>query len=143
MEILLKRTKLFAKVYFIGSNVSAAELSGIDVPKMKILLYMISAFFASLAGILSVSRFGVATLDLGIGTESRAIMACVIGGTTMKGGEGSVVSALIGLTMVAFVNNGLILLNVNAYWQNLVSALMLVIVVLMDYINIKRKASKV
>ena len=143
MEILLKKTRFFSKVYFIGSNSNAAELSGIDVPKMKIFLYIISAFFASLAGVLSLARFGVATLDLGVGGESRAIMACVIGGTTMKGGEGSVLSALLGLVLVAIVSNGLILMNINAYWQNLISALMLVIVVTFDYLNVKRKAARV
>lgn len=142
MEILLKKTSFFSKVYFIGSNSNAAELSGINVPNTKIILYIISAFFASFAGILSLARFGVATLDLGLGAESRAIMACVIGGTTMKGGEGSVFSAFIGLILVHVVTNGLILLKVDAYWQNLISALMLVFVVVLDYINIKRKAAK-
>lgn len=138
-QFLLKKTKYFAQVYFIGSNEKAAAYAGVDVLKTKIILYMISAFLSCLAGLLSLSRFGVATATLGAQAESRAITAAVIGGTAMSGGMGSIVGTVLGLILVHFVTNGLVLLHVSIYWQDFASYLMLVLVIIFDTVRQKKE----
>ncbi|MDO4547906.1 MAG: ABC transporter permease [Clostridia bacterium] len=137
-QFMLRKTKYFAKVYFIGSNEKAAAYAGVDVTKTKIILYAISSFLACLAGLLSLSRFGVATATLGAQAESRAITAAVIGGTAMSGGMGSILGTVLGLIMVHFVTNGLVLLRVSIYWQDFASYLMLVLVIVFDTVRQRR-----
>lgn len=134
-QFVLRKTRYFAQVYFIGSNEKAASYAGVDVVKTKIILYAISSFLACLAGILSLSRFGVATATLGNQAESRAITAAVIGGTAMSGGVGSIIGTVLGLIMVHFVTNGLVLLHVSIYWQDFASYLMLVLVIVFDTVR--------
>ena len=139
-QFLLRKTKYFAQVYFIGSNEKAAAFAGVDVMKTKIILYAISSFLACMAGLLSLSRFGVATATLGSQAESRAITAAVIGGTAMSGGVGSILGTVLGLIMVHFVTNGLVLMHVSIYWQDFASYLMLVLVIVFDTVR-QRKDS--
>jgi len=134
-QFLLKKTKFFSKVYFVGSNEKAAAYAGVDVINTKVILYMISGFLAGLAGVISLSRFGVSTATLGNQAEGRAITAAVIGGTMMSGGVGNVVGTIIGLIMVQVVTNGMVLLKVSVYWQDFASAVMLVAVIVFDTVR--------
>lgn len=138
-QFLLSKTKFFAKVYFIGSNSKAAEMAGVRVSRVKILLYMISAFLATVAGILSTARFGVSSPTLGLQAESRAITAAVIGGTTMSGGEGNIVGTMLGLIMIHLFTNALIQWGVSVYWQDFASYALLIVVIIFDTLSKREK----
>ncbi|MCL6599770.1 MAG: ABC transporter permease [Alicyclobacillus macrosporangiidus] len=131
-DILMRRSRALRYVYYIGSNEKAAWLSGIPVSHVKIAVYMMTALLSGLAGLLTLSRFAVADPTAGTGEELNAIAACVIGGASLSGGEGSILGALLGVLLVGLVNNGLVLLNVSVYWQSLVIGLVLIIAVTID-----------
>ena len=141
-QFLLRNTKFCAKTFFIGSNVKAAELAGINVSRTKIILYMISALCAAMAGVLCTGRFGVSSPILGVNAESRAITAAVVGGTTMHGGEGMMVGTLFGLILIHFISNALVQLGVSVYWQDFASNMLLLTVLVIDsYTRTKRERS--
>ena len=138
---LLKRTKPFRNIYYIGSNEKAARLSGVDVDLSKWAIYTLSAAMSAFAGILCLSRFGTATTTTGNGAEMTAISAAVIGGASLDGGLGSVVGAVIGIALLNVVDDGLILLHVSVYGQDLISGIILLAAVTMDVLSNRRRAS--
>lgn len=139
-DFLMRRAVVARKVYYIGSNESAAFLSGVNVPSAKTWIYTVTALLSGLAGILTLSRFSVATPTAGVGMELQAIAACVIGGASLTGGEGTVLGALLGSLLVGLVNDALVLLNVSVYWQSLVTGLVLIGAVTLDVLT-HRKTS--
>ena len=139
-NVLMKKTEMFRKVYYVGSNEKAAKLSGIDVEKVKIGVYILSGAMSAICGILCVSRFGTATTTTGSGVEMTAISAAVIGGASLDGGAGSVLGAVLGIILLNIVDNGLVLLHVSVYGQDLVSGLILLIAVTMDVFSNHKKA---
>lgn len=141
-DILLRKSAYLRQVYYVGSNEKAAMLSGIDVKKVHMMIYIVGAVLAGIAGLLSLSRFSVATPTAGIGTELRAISACVIGGASLTGGVGTITGSLLGVILVGLVNNALVLLDVSVYWQSLVTGLVLIAAVTLDVINNRRKLKK-
>lgn len=142
-DFMMRRSEPFRKVFYLGSNEKAAVLSGINVAKVKMGVFILSAFLASIAGILALARFNVATPTMGVNAELRAISAAVIGGTSLRGGEGSILGAILGVVLINLINNGLILLNVSVYWQELVSGLILLLAVTIDFYGHKRKMKNV
>lgn len=138
-DVLLRNSRPFKNIFYVGSNENAARLSGINVGKVKISVYTISAVLASIAGVLSLARFNVATPTLGIMGETRAISAAVIGGTSMTGGVGSIAGATLGVVLLNLINNGLVMLNVSVYWQDFVTGAILVLAVTVDYLSSKNK----
>ena len=134
-NIMMKNMLPFRKMYYTGSNEKAAMLSGINVTKTKILTYIMSGLFCGLAGVLTLSRFTVATPNAGIGAEMRIISACVIGGASLSGGIGTVTGAVLGLILLSIINNGLILMDVSIYWQDFISGAILLIAVTIDKLN--------
>lgn len=128
------------KVYYIGSNENAAFLSGIAVSQVKTWIYIMTALLAGLAGVLTLSRFSVAAPTAGVGMELQAIAACIIGGASLTGGEGTVLGALLGSILVGTVNDALVLLNVSVYWQSLVTGLVLIGAVTFDVLTHWQKA---
>ena len=139
-DFLMKHATVFRSIFYIGSNEKAAKLSGINVSKVKIWVYIVSALLATLAGILSLSRFNVATPSLGSGAETRAISAAVIGGATMTGGVGSVLGGVLGVILLNIVNSALIMLNVSVYWQDFVSGFILILAVTIDFLSHRKKS---
>jgi len=138
-DILLRNSRFFRQSYYIGGNEKAARLSGINVDFVKIANYCIVALLAGVAGILTTARFGTSSVTIGTGVELRVITATIIGGASLNGGEGSVFGAFLGALFMGMVANALNLLGVDAYWQNLVTGLILIIAVLLDVINERRK----
>ncbi len=134
-HFLLRNTKFCAKTYFIGSNINAADLAGIKVKKMRVFLYMISAMTAAIAGVLCSARFGVASPILGQGADGRAITASVIGGTSMSGGEGGIFGSFLGLILVQLISNSLIQMKVSVYWQDFISNMLLITVIVIDALS--------
>lgn len=131
-HVVLTATAFGRRTYAIGGNEQATFLSGIDVQRIKLALYMISAGCASLAGIVLVARFGSAQADTGKGWELDAIAAAVIGGTSLSGGAGSVLGVLIGACIMGVIKNGLVLMKVSSYWQTAIIGVVIVLAVVLD-----------
>lgn len=138
-NFLLRKTETFRKVFYIGSNEKAARLSGINVDRVKLGVYTLSAVLSAFAGVLCVSRFGTATTTTGDGAEMTAISAAVIGGASLDGGSGSILGAVLGILLLNIVDNALVLLHVSVYGQDLISGLILLIAVTMDVFSRRRK----
>jgi ribose transport system permease protein len=137
MDIAMRKMMIFRKMYYVGSNEKAAVLSGIDVFKTKMLTYILNAVLCGVAGVLTLSRFTVATPKAGLGAEMRIISACVIGGSSLGGGVGTVLGSVAGLILLSIVNNGLILLDVSIYWQDFINGAILLLAVTVDKLSSK------
>lgn len=134
-DVLMRRAAFFRQIYYVGGNEEAARLSGINVDRVKIFVYVLSGTLAALAGVLSASRFTVADPGTGAGEELRIIAACIIGGCSLRGGRGTVIGGLFGLIFVGFINNGMILLRVPVYWQQLSMGVVLLLAVGFDTLS--------
>ena len=129
---VLERTRFGRHVYAVGGNPKAANTSGIDVRRVRLIVYMISGCAAGLAGLLLAARTGSGLTQAGVAYELDAIAAVVIGGTSLLGGVGSVFGTLIGTLIIAVTNNGLDLLGIDSNWQQIVKGMMIVVAVLID-----------
>lgn len=141
-DILLRYSRFFRQSYYIGGNEKAARLSGINVDFVKIFNYCLVAVLAGIAGVMITARFGSSSVTVGTNVELRVITATIIGGASLSGGEGSVFGAFLGALFMAVLANALNLLGVDVYWQNLVTGLILIIAVVVDVVNERRKASQ-
>jgi ribose transport system permease protein len=138
-HVLLTHTAFGRRTFAIGGNEQATFLSGIDVRRIKFLLYVISAVCASVVGIILVARFNSAQPDTGKGWELDAIAAAVIGGTSLAGGAGSVLGVLIGASIMGVLKNGLVLMKVSSYWQVAIIGTIIVLAAVLD--RAKRRTS--
>jgi ribose transport system permease protein len=138
-DVLMRNSRFFRQNYYIGGNEKAAGLSGINVDFVKIANYCIVALLAGVAGLLITARFGTSSVTVGTGVELRVITATIIGGASLNGGEGSIFGAFLGALFMGVLANALNLLGVDAYWQNLITGMILIIAVLFDVINERRK----
>jgi len=128
----LKSTRWGRYIYAIGGNEEAAVYSGVNVGKMKILVYSLCGLSAGIAGVLFTARFGVGQSTSGLGYELDVIAAAVIGGISLSGGRGTIFGAIIGSIFMGILRNGLVLLNVSAYWQQVAIGLVIVLAVVLD-----------
>lgn len=129
---VLKKTVLGRQIYATGSNAKAVELAGININNIKLIVYAVSGFMASLSGLILVSRLGSAQPTLGSGYELDAIAAVALGGTSMTGGRGKITGTLIGILIIAVLNNGLNIIGVSSYYQDVVKALVIFLAVISD-----------
>lgn len=127
-----KRTQFGRYIYAIGGNAEAARLSGINIRRNIFRIFMVAGAMAGVSGAVLTSRLNVATANAGNQFELNAIAACVIGGTSLAGGEGSIPMAMIGALIMASVDNGMSLMNVESFWQQVIKGLILAIAVLID-----------
>jgi methyl-galactoside transport system permease protein len=139
MWILLNKTELGKNIYAIGGNTEAAVVSGVNVKKNLIIVYAIAGLLYGLAGALLAARTGGATNNYGLMYELDAIAACVIGGVSTTGGVGTVSGIMIGVTIFEVLNNGLVILGVSAYWQQIIKGLIIVFAVAIDIQKYIRK----
>jgi len=137
-DILLRNFRFFRQGYYVGGNERSAVMTGINANKVKIINFIIVGILASLAGITFASRFGNASVTIGTGMEMQVITACVIGGASLRGGEGTIFGAFLGAMLMSMVVSALNLLGVDVYWQNVLTGVILIFAVVMDMI-IKRK----
>jgi ribose transport system permease protein len=135
---LVRNTPFFRRYYFIGGNEKAARLSGIDVEKMKIWAFVLSALLAGIAGILLSSRLGAALSTSGRGLELRVITAVILGGASLSGGYGKIGGAFLGALFMAIVNNALILGRISGYWQEIILGMILILAVGLDQLLLRR-----
>jgi ribose/xylose/arabinose/galactoside ABC-type transport system permease subunit len=119
-------------VYAVGGNELAAKVSGVNTDRVLIGVYALAGALAGLAGIVLSSRVMSGSPATGTGYELDAIAAVVIGGTSLSGGVGSIAGTLVGVLIIGVMNNGLDLLNVSSYWQEIVKGLIIVLAVLLD-----------
>jgi ribose transport system permease protein len=129
---ILRYTALGRSVYAVGGNREAARVSGINVDRTKIMVYVLSGLFAAVAGFVLAGRLNSANALMAEGEDLRSIAAVVIGGTNLSGGEGSAIGTLIGALTMGVLANGLNLLNVSAFWQRVIQGLVIITVVLFD-----------
>lgn len=129
---MLNKTTFGRAVYATGSNEKCAKLAGVNIHKTKIIAYAISGFMASLSGLILLSRLGSAQPTLGTGYELDAIAAVALGGTSMSGGRGKIYGTFIGVLIIAVLNNGLNILGVSSYYQDVIKGLVILIAVLSD-----------
>ena len=130
--ILLTKTSYGRKIYAVGGNEKASFISGIKIDKVKILVYVISALMAVLSGLILTSRLNSAQPTAGSAYEMDAIAAVVLGGVSMTGGSGSLTGTLIGILILGVLNNGLNLLGVSSFYQQIVKGVVILIAVLID-----------
>ncbi len=129
---VLHHTTFGRKVYATGSNAKCANLVGVNTAKTKIAVYAISGFMAALAGLIMISRVDSAQPTLGEGFELDAIAAVALGGTSMSGGRGKIMGTLAGVLIIAVLNNGLNILEVSTYYQEVIKAIVILVAVLSD-----------
>lgn len=129
---VLEKTTFGRRLYATGSNASAAKLAGVNINKTKLYAYAISGGFAALSGLVLLSRLGSAQPLAGDGYELDAIAAVALGGTSMNGGRGRIWGTFVGVLIIAVLNNGLNILGVSSYWQEVVKGLVILIAVLSD-----------
>jgi len=130
--IILHKTPFGRKTYAIGGNEKAALISGIKVPKVKVMIYSLSGMLAALAGAILTSRLNSAQPTAGTSYELDAIAAVVLGGTSLSGGKGRIFGTLIGALIIGTLNNGLNLLGVSSFYQMVVKGIVILIAVLLD-----------
>lgn len=133
-EILLRHTTTLRKLFYTGSNEKAAILSGINTIKVKVSVYVTTASLAAVTGILYATRFGTATCDAGIGTEMTVLSAAVIGGASIKGGEGSILGTFLGIILMNLLSNALVIYKLDVFWQTLCEGLILLVAIIIDYL---------
>jgi ribose transport system permease protein len=137
--ILLNHSRWGRYLFAIGSNSEAARLSGVNVKAVTYLAYVISAFCAAFVGILLAMRIGIGNPTQGEGWELQAIASSVIGGTSLFGAVGSVQGPLIGSFILTTINNGANLLNLNPFWQRIITGALIIIVVYFDSLRRRKR----
>lgn len=131
-DLAVRHSRFFRQVYFIGANEKAAMLSGIHVNRVKIIAYGLTGMLAALAGVLLASRLMSGTPTAGNALELQVLAAAVIGGASLRGGEGIILGAFLGVVFVALINNTMTMLAVSVYWQMIVIGVVLITAVALD-----------
>lgn len=134
-HLTLSSTAFGRWIYAVGSNENATELSGVNTRRVKLATYVLASTLSAVTGILFVARFRSAQANAGWGMELDAIAAAVIGGTSLMGGQGTVAGVLIGATIMGVVRNGLVLMQVSSYWQELIIGSIIVLAAVMDILR--------
>jgi ribose transport system permease protein len=132
VNLFLTRTVWGYRIYAVGGNETAARLSGINVGRVKLMVYTLCALLTSIGGILMTARLGVAAPTAASGYELDVIAATVVGGTSLSGGEGSILGVLIGAAIMQVLRSGLNLMGVSAYWLQAVQGLVIVVAIMFD-----------
>lgn len=141
-QFILTKTAVGRYILAVGSNAEASHLSGINVRKVKVIAHVYSSVAVAIAAIMYLSRLGAAQPTAGSGYELEAVCATVIGGSSIMGGEGSIVGSAIGAMVVMVLRNGMVLLGVSTYWQQLIIGTVLVVAVIFDVMRKKAEARK-
>lgn len=143
MGLILKYSYFGRYIYAIGGNVEAARLAGVAVSKIVISLYAISAFLASIAGIVLAGRLSSGAPASGDGTEMDVVTAVVIGGVSVNGGKGNMFGAFMGAIIIGVLSNGLTIMNIGEYYQKIVKGAVLIMAVAFDVLANREKVKKV
>ena len=137
--IVTKKTRFGRYVYAIGGNESAAKLSGIAIHKIIIWVYVLSGVLAVVGGLLVTARLDSAQPNAGMSYELDAIAAVVIGGTSLSGGRGTIMGTVLGAVIIGVLNNGLVLMDVSPFWQQVIKGIVILLAVVIDKVNSKNE----
>lgn len=137
-HIVMSNTAFGRSIYAIGGNEQAAFLSGIKINRVKVIVYTLSGLLSGLAGIVLSSRLSSAQPNSGLGWELDVIAAVIIGGASFAGGEGTIIGTFIGAAFMGILRNGLVLLNVSAFWQQVVIGAVIMGAVAIDFLRTRR-----
>lgn len=131
----LSRTVWGYRIYALGGNETATALSGINTNRVKLMVYSLCGLLTAIGGVLMTARLGVAAPTAAQGYELDVIAAVVVGGTSLKGGEGTILGVLIGAAIMQVLRNGLVLMGVSAYWLQAVQGLVIVVAIMLDQLR--------
>lgn len=135
--VLTGKTRFGRYIYAIGGNENASLLSGIPIAKVKMWVYALAGILAAVGGILVTARLDSAQPNAGFSYELDAIAAVVIGGTSLSGGRGTILGTVLGAIIIGVLNNGLILMSVSPFWQQVIKGLVILLAVIIDKSNQK------
>jgi ribose transport system permease protein len=138
-DFMLRRTTMFRKVFYTGSNAKAAAYSGIQTKQVVFATTTLCSALCGIAGIIYMARFGSAQPTFGIGMELNVIAAAVIGGASLSGGTGTILGAILGTILLSVVSSSLALLDVSVYWQDIIRGSILLSAVTIDHYLNKRR----
>ena len=130
--VVTNRTRFGRYLYAVGGNERAATLSGLNVRRIKLLVYTLGGGLAGVAGLLVTARLDAADPNVGVGYELDSIAAVVIGGTSLSGGRGSILGTVLGCLIIGVLNNGLVLNEVSPFWQQVVKGVVILLAVAID-----------
>ena len=136
--VLMKRTRFGRNIYAVGGNERAATLSGLNVNRIKLMVYILGGALSGVAGLLVTARLDSATPNAGLGYELDSIAAVVIGGTSLNGGRGTIMGTVLGCLIIGVLNNGLVLLQVSPFWQQVIKGLVILLAVAVDKMGSKK-----
>lgn len=131
-HVLLRKTKFGKTIYALGGNENAAAICGLNVQKIKILLYTYAGLMSAIGGLILTARVSSGNPTAGLSYELDAIASAVIGGTSLSGGTGFISGTIIGALIIGVLNNGLMLLGVSPYWQQIIKGLIIISAVVLD-----------
>jgi ribose transport system permease protein len=134
-SVFLTRTLWGYRIYALGGNETATALSGINTDRVKTMVYSICGLLTAIGGVLMTARLGVAAPTAADGYELDVIAAVVVGGTSLSGGEGTILGVLIGAAIMQVLRNGLVLTGVSAYWLQAVQGLVIVVAIMLDQLR--------
>lgn len=137
--IVLAKSRFGRTIFAIGSNENAAFLSGIKVKMTKFKVYLLCGLLSAIAGIILTSRVASASPTAGQGDETFAIAAAVIGGASLSGGKGNMLGTIIGAFIIGILNNGLNLIGLSSFWQQVAVGCVIILAVFLDVIRVKFK----
>ncbi|MBN2051358.1 MAG: ABC transporter permease [Spirochaetales bacterium] len=135
----LNRTKTGRYIYGLGGNKEAVRLSGVNTAKIQTLVFVVSGLLTGLAGVIMLSRINTGQPKIGTGYEMDVITAVVLGGVSIMGGEGSLIGVFIGVLIAGVLSNGMILMDVSEYYQQITKGIVLLIAVIFDTIAKRKK----
>ncbi|MGH9752183.1 MAG: substrate-binding domain-containing protein, partial [Blastocatellia bacterium] len=137
-DLLLRHSRFLRQNYYVGGNEEAARLSGIDVDRVRIVMYVITGMLAAMAGVITTAKNGSASPIAGTGAELRVIAAVVIGGASLNGGTGTVLGTFLGLLLTGMIANGLGFMSVSFYAEGIITGLILIVAVMIDQLTGER-----
>ncbi len=129
------KTTFGRHIYAVGSNMEATRLSGVNVAYVKMMVFALIGLMCALAGLTTTARLAAGSPSAGTGAELDAIASCFIGGTSMRGGVGTVIGALVGALIMSSLDNGMSMLGIDTFWQQIVKGIILVAAVYMDIVS--------
>ncbi|MGV7224171.1 MAG: ABC transporter permease [Nitrospinales bacterium] len=139
MAYILRSTPFGRNIYAIGGNQFAARLVGIPVEKIKVGVYAISGMLAALAGMLFASRVNAGQPTAGAAWLMPIITAAIIGGTSLSGGEGTILGTILGAVFMGILANGIVLLDISAYWERVIIGAVVLVAVIIDMLRSRKK----
>ncbi len=132
LELFLRRHILFRKMTFIGENIAASRIYGINADKIKLIAFTISGFGAGIAGVLTASRSGQTVFNTGLGLEFKMVTAALLAGSSLYGGKGSIAKSVVALLFLALVLNAMIMYGIDPEFQAVIVGAILIIAIYVD-----------